>query len=243
MYKKILLIGSQHGNERLGDALYAHLTKQRPELSPYITYVIGNPKAHKSNVRYIESDLNRSYINKNITYEQRRANKVAKIIENGNYDLVLDLHTTECAQPVSIITTANESKSVQNFTRSSSVQHVVYMPPLVHAGSLIGAYGHVVAIEVNNSSVNLRLLGRLCDDIDRYVSSRPSECEKKVYEIFDYLPKDELSAQELNNLVNFRLSTHGFYPILVGNNTYKRQTSYLGFKARAITTNTNQYKV
>ena len=67
----ILLLGSPHGNEILGDVLYAYIQKHRRDLLPRVTFLIGNIKAKKAGVRYIESDLNRSYNNRRSTYEER----------------------------------------------------------------------------------------------------------------------------------------------------------------------------
>ena len=59
--KKILLLGSQHGNELLGEKLYQYMQTYRQELLPYVVFKIGNPEAHQKGVRYVESDMNRAY--------------------------------------------------------------------------------------------------------------------------------------------------------------------------------------
>ena len=59
--KKILIIGSIHGNEVLGEKLYAFILKNYSELAKNVAFKIGNLKAHKLNIRYIDADMNRSF--------------------------------------------------------------------------------------------------------------------------------------------------------------------------------------
>ena len=90
--KKILLLGSQHGNELLGEKLYKYIIKNRPELTNFVFYKVANLKAKRLGVRYIESDMNRSYNCGKDTYEKRRATKIIEYIKANNFDLVLHMH-------------------------------------------------------------------------------------------------------------------------------------------------------
>lgn len=226
--KKILLLGSPHGNEILGDKLYAYITKKHTHLLSYTDFVIGNPRAKAQNVRFIESDLNRSFNGKNLTYEERRATFLVKMITDGRYDLVLDLHTATCAQPPCLIT-----QSVQHpFIRASSITNVVHMKHSIVKTSLIGVCATAISVEVRESEVDEKVLEGLCGDIRRFIERIDATDTKQVFEITGLLRKAEISEDDATKLRNFKKSRHGFYPVLVGENSYKKHTEYLGFKAR-----------
>lgn len=226
---RILLLGSQHGDEHLGEKLYQYLCEKRPELAGYVECLVGNPKARQQNVRYIESDLNRSYSGKCETYEERRAAEILTYIQDGDFGLVLDLHTTVCYQPPSMIMASINSRS-EGFIRASSIKHVVIMEPVTVRASLNGVCPQAVSVEFNRNFTDTDL-SKLCDDIQRYTDNESYIGNKYVYEL-DLLRKDEISEEEFSQLRNFELSPMGYYPVLVGESSYlKSGYDYLGFKA------------
>lgn len=226
---KILILGSQHGNERLGTGLYEHIKRYRPELLENVFYKLANPKAFKQNVRYIETDMNRSYDDNLHSYEASRASQVLRYIDNGNFDLVLDMHSTTCEQPPClIIDTVREVNS--RFIVASTIAHIIEMQHPIVNNSLNSKRQHVISIEVNRH-ITKPLLDNLCDDIERYCKNMPSDTKRYSYRITQLLEKDEMSEADAAKLVNFQRSSFGFYPVLVGENSYKQQTRYLGFKA------------
>jgi hypothetical protein len=88
---KILVIGGIHGNERLGVDLVTSLEQNPIE---NIDTLIANPLAVAQNVRFVESDLNRSFGTSVLdTYEKNRAKELEQIIKP--YDIVLDFHNTQ----------------------------------------------------------------------------------------------------------------------------------------------------
>lgn len=225
--KKILIIGSQHGNELLGEALYKYIQSYRRNLLPNVTYKVGNPRAKKANVRYIESDLNRSYTTSRTTYEERRADRIQAYIKKHNFDLVIDAHTTTCDQPPCFIVKSLHS----DYLGACFIEKVVIMHPDIVKPSLIGVCHQAVSIEVNKNAVTDQLLDALCDSLDAYCNGKTPYRNKTVYEIDDYITKSEISEKVAAKLTNFHKTTYGYYPVLVGENSYKKQTNYLGFKA------------
>lgn len=228
--KKILLLGSQHGNELLGDLLYARLKDHYAHLLPHITFKIGNPRAHVAKIRYIESDLNRSYDGSLNTYESKRAEHIKTFIEKGEFDLVLDLHTTVCDQPPCFILPELNS-DVTPFIRASHIDRVVLLTDPIVATSLTGTVPKVVAIEVANSQLSGGLIEELCQDIERYLKGGIRPAIKKIYSVPSLLLKSEVAEELIDSLINFQMSEQGFIPILVGQNSYRKNTHYLGFKA------------
>ncbi|PID30575.1 hypothetical protein CSA80_01080 [Candidatus Saccharibacteria bacterium] len=69
--KRVVVVSSQHGNEPLGEMLEAYMYQSPADVTePY--FVTANPVAVRQNVRYVESDMNRSY-DRTDTYEGRLA--------------------------------------------------------------------------------------------------------------------------------------------------------------------------
>src|SRR5688500_4098990 len=92
---RILIVGAQHGNEKLGPRLQRYLKNDKSGKFKNVDYLCGNPRALRADVRFIDTDLNRSYKPQTpITYEEKRAKKILKIIQQSQYDYVLDVHTT-----------------------------------------------------------------------------------------------------------------------------------------------------
>lgn len=90
MKPKVLVIGGMHGNERLGIDLVKRLQAQPIE---GVSVLIANPKAVKANQRFTETDLNRSFADKDRSYETRRANFLKRYVRDFN--IVLDFHNTQ----------------------------------------------------------------------------------------------------------------------------------------------------
>lgn len=225
--KKLLLLGAQHGDEPLGDKLFDYLQNNRPDMLKYVDFLVANPEARKKSVRFIESDLNRSYNGRNATFEERRAGEILAFIEQGNYDLVLDLHTTTCVQPPCLITASISHP----FITASNISKIVHMNHDIVRSSLIGVLKTAISIEVNREEIDETLLKSLVGDIDRFTADKTSEIKKEYYEVAGLLHKFEVSEQEADSLKNFHKAKAGFYPVLVGENSYKKHTDYLGFKA------------
>lgn len=230
---KILLLGSQHGNELLGEKLYAHIKNKRPDILPYVTHKNANLRARRQNVRYIESDLNRSYNGKNTTYEERRARVILRYIQQQDFDLVLDLHTTTCKQ-IPCLITPGITPELQRFMRASSIETIVEMSHDIVKTSLIGVHRKSISVEVNRREITSELLESLCDDLLRFIQNRAHGLPKKIYKIDDLLHKKSITSVQAKTLKNFEYSPLGFYPVLVGENSYKKQTDYLGFKAYTV---------
>jgi len=93
---RIAIVGGTHGNEPVGVEVVKALRLKQPK-SPYHSYktFLGNPEAIEQKKRFIDSDLNRAFGKrgqpKGVELERSKTLKNELI---GNFDLVLDLHTT-----------------------------------------------------------------------------------------------------------------------------------------------------
>jgi hypothetical protein len=88
---KILVIGGTHGNEPLGIDLVKKI-KAKPINNVFA--VLANEQAVLRNVRFIKTDLNRSFpgLANSVDYESKRAAKILLLCKK--YDLVLDFHNS-----------------------------------------------------------------------------------------------------------------------------------------------------
>ncbi len=94
MKNTILVVGGMHGNESLGLGL-VRLLKEKPIKG--VDTLIANPKAVKLNLRFVESDMNRSFGGQFAgTYETKRAVWLKR--KAAPYKLVLDFHNTQAPQ-------------------------------------------------------------------------------------------------------------------------------------------------
>ena len=148
---RILAIISTHGNELLGPNLLAYMLAKRSKLLENMEFIMANPRAYAKNVRYTESDLNRSYGLGLDTYEGRRTKIIEERIRLLKPELVLDFHTTTTEQPDILITVDKDNEVVQRFINSSTVKDVLVVKPLNDITTVVSNFA---AYEVPNSHLN-----------------------------------------------------------------------------------------
>lgn len=115
----IAIVGGTHGNEFSGPYLL-NLIESRAPLSNYSTFklnlLLANPKAYENNVRFIDYDLNRSFLTKDLSnyklgnYEANRAKVINQVLGpkgSSKTDLIIDIHTTTANMGVSVILVNN----------------------------------------------------------------------------------------------------------------------------------------
>lgn len=226
---RVLIVGAQHGNELLGERLHEYLLAH-PVAGLEVEFCLANPRARKAGLRYIESDMNRSYGEGPSTYERRQAAKLARRLKAHAFDIVLDAHTTTVDQPPCIIVPYIGGDNAA-FLRACHITNIVVMKHQFVRQSLIGNIPRAVSLEISNSQLTARLFKRLARDLTNYVQGSYAHAEKDVFVVEELLKKAEVT--DTSSLRNFVRCIDGFYPVLVGENSYKQQTDYLGFKAKS----------
>jgi succinylglutamate desuccinylase len=92
----LLITGLVHGNEVIGIEVINRVLKRvvkNKEININLGFLLCNIEAAQKNTRFVESDLNRGFSTQEIiTLEQKRAVKIAKIIDQA--DFIFDLHQT-----------------------------------------------------------------------------------------------------------------------------------------------------
>ena len=223
---KILAIISTHGNELLGPNLLAYMLAKRSELLEIIEFIIANPRAYVKNVRYTESDLNRSYGLGLDTYEGRRAKVIEERIRLLRPELVLDFHTTTAEQLDLLITADKNNEVVQRFINASAIKDNLMVSPL---NDITTVAQNFVAYEVSNSRLNDDLYEQICTDIERYLDGKMIDQERTFYKMTGkILPEEERNIADLENFVyNDTLQA---IPAFLGEEAYKQDGTYAGFK-------------
>ncbi|MCK4440820.1 MAG: aspartoacylase [Sulfurovaceae bacterium] len=111
---KVFIVGGTHGNEQIGAFLVENLSKElvKNQYAFSVETLIGNPKAVRRKIRYIDADLNRLFKTEELenldksTYEHERARVLNNIIgpKGDNSNFLIDLHTTNANMGITIMT-------------------------------------------------------------------------------------------------------------------------------------------
>lgn len=102
----VAIVGALHGSEPVGvEASVEVINKiEGGEIdlkSGKLLFILGNPEGYLQNKRFIDSDLNREFINledaaqSSSNYEKRRAIEIANFLKNYRADFLLDLHSVD----------------------------------------------------------------------------------------------------------------------------------------------------
>ena len=134
MINNIAIIGGTHGNEYTGVYLLKKLQidKIHEKFSNLnIELLLGNPKAYEKCVRFIDHDLNRSFLkddlnNLNLSgYEANRAKVINYNLgpkESPKTDFIIDIHSTTANMGVSIILIGD---NIINFRVASYIKNYI----------------------------------------------------------------------------------------------------------------------
>lgn len=230
---RILIIGSQHGNEPLGRRLYEYLLYRHPEVAAEVDYLCGNPLAYVRNVRYTETDLNRSYGIDSDSFEAIRAAEILKYIDEGKYDVVLDIHTTTNIKLEDCIIAYDiDNPVVKNIITQFNIPNVVVMPQSIAKHSLIGNCAQAVSLEIDiYNAEKLATIERISQNIVDMARGRGVTYPgHRVFLVEDVIKVDESLPKDADN---FKKCSLGYYPILIGEAAYEGVIQ--GFKAFDVT--------
>lgn len=242
-FPKILIIGL-HGTEHLAARVAHFIQTKRTDLLDHVDYICGNPKAAGSipQERYTNehakddtqgTDLNRCFnvTGEPKTYEEKRAKELLPRLQN--YDYVLDLHTTTTTAGNShrfVITTHPENEAVKKIIAASPFERIVVFP--TDNGLLNSAFLPSVACEFNQDyAATPEAIQEIIQTIDTLVRG---ETKKPIQREFFYFSHVILKENDPGiDTPNFELYNNEYYPILVGNNSYRFDPAkkYVGYAA------------
>ena len=165
-FKKILIVSGTHGNEINPVWAVNQFCKRDNIIDNNIEYkfIIGNPLALKKGVRYLDTDLNRSFDFKKIfnktNYEVERANLLVEkfgINSSEPFDIAIDLHTTTANMGTSIVLYGRRNK---DFCLAALLQNKFGLPIYLHEndqnqkGFLVEAWPCGLVIEIGSVAQN-----------------------------------------------------------------------------------------
>lgn len=103
------IIGGTHGNEVTGIEVINFLQDKKRSYKHSYKCFLANPKAYEIQKRYVDSDLNRAFGVNGASegYEKQRSAELKSQIK-GNFDCILDLHTTTTNMGLTLILTRND---------------------------------------------------------------------------------------------------------------------------------------
>ncbi len=218
----ILLVALQHGNEVFG----AHVIEYCKNRFPSVDSIIANPKAYKKNIRFCETDMNRSYnVPSPKSYEEIRAVKVLEL--SKKYDFVIDIHTTT-ADIDFIPIIADYNHSVARALTFTPTDNVVKMEFPSVSRSLIGSVQNSFSLEFNEDfaktdkalQIVVNIIEGLCEaDYGHFRN-------KTIFHVSDTIPDSADVEGEQNLCLSDKLK---YYPVLIGEINY---IGYKGFLAR-----------
>ena len=233
---KVLVVWP-HSDETLAPEIAYHIQTEEPELLAHVDYVCGNPRAASQDppIRYVETDLNRSFKRKgpgeSKSYEDERGELILDQTEAGGYEYVLDVHTSTV--DVGRFFLANHrNEAVDTIIAASPITRIVMMPDQIAQAGLIGQVPNSVSVEYDRevaAEVGVEESMTLIRGLIRRKSLVTPQ-DREFYYVTGAIPKTEDPGLDARN---FELCKDGYYPVLFGENSYRKDPTktYLGFAA------------
>lgn len=234
---KILVVW-QHGDEELGPRFGYFIASQRPDLLKHVDYLCGNPvaAAHYRDKGFVDSDLNRAYnlADDHKNYEAQRAQQILTTIKNGNYNYVLDLHTT-VTDVERLLIVQHDTPIVRHMISASPVKRVFVLSRDFGLTALAGHVPDYMAIEYNQKiAATPKAMDELATLVDCLIGTKePNPQVREFYYMDGLIPKEYDPGDDARNFV---LCKDGYYPVLIGHGlrSYREDPTkkYIGFAAR-----------
>jgi len=203
----MIIIYCLHGDENTTEPIVKDFCNKNN-----ITCILGNPRARELNVRYIESDLNRSF-NKEGTYEAERAKELKNELKDFNDDLVIDIHTTTAVtKPMGIITDLSKLRLASRL----GIENLVLMKKeFSSGGSLIENVDNSISIEISTDQESLSFL---YETLIKGLDDRSKINKFNLFEVVEIIKKADNKYKDIKNLEKL---PDGFYPAFYGEKSYE----------------------
>lgn len=220
MKKKILIIIYTHGDEKIGEEIIKRLKSKN--LGKFFDCLTANPKAAKKNVRFVKSDLNRSYPGKKDSkiYEEKLA--YANLEKAKKYEFVVDIH--EATSGINDFIIIPREKGINSFPLDFiDLDTVLFWPdPKGPIGQILNnsielEFG---VKEKDRESVIKKAEKVVTEFIKRAYSAGEQKkvSEKKFYYVYDKLLSEAFSGdyKGIKDFKKITINNEDFYPLLVG---------------------------
>ncbi len=247
---QILINVCTHGDEQIGLQVVERL-KQLDVLTSSTTVLVANEAALKADVRFIETDLNRSFPgDPGGSLEEQLAHSLRPTISAA--DVVLDIHSTKSDLKDAIIVTKLTPKTLE-YIQVIGPRNLIFMN--IGTGTALISQAKIgIAFEYGQDTEE-SAIAATTEGIERLVrhleqpQSTPTQNDTRMMNIFEVysdakrpegytiLPsvhnymRIEKGEPYATNDTDYIFAEEAFYPILFGEKTYK---TYFGFKAHKL---------
>lgn len=213
--KKVFIVAAIHGDEPFGLKVLGKLRESDSAKS--LQTLVAHPEAIAKRVRYIESDLNRSFNSQNNTIEERLAHSIKKEVMQSNPDIVIDLHTSvsDCGATGIVTTYSPENHKLAEYCGMSCL---VIMPS---SDAFIEQFSvPSVALELGRNLRSDKLANKLASRLASLAKNGIPKATPTipVYEVHSIIPKTYEGLSTIRNLT-YDTTLKG-YPFLAGPDTY-----------------------
>lgn len=230
---RIYVVVAMHGDEPFGLKVLAHLRQLGDDR---IVRQVGHPEAVAKRKEYLEDNLNRCFGPKaHDSKEARIAKHLLKDISKVKPDLIIDIHTAECAVGKSAVI-AKLNKDLIEVACRLGVDYVIEGNKAVTSRTLFGQFpAKAILLEYGRGLRSDNLARSIAEQITALLGLAKPKAKRnlKVYSKTRTIKKAEANGLNLKNYTfNKKL---GGYPYLVGKNTYQKYESFVGFLAQKVT--------
>lgn len=227
---KIYTVAALHGDEPFGLKVLAHLRQLGDDR---IVRQVGHPEAVAKRKEYLEDNLNRCFGPKTPdSKEARVAKHILRDIAKVGPDLIIDIHTAECAVGKSAVI-AKINPVLIEIARQLGVDYVIECDKGLASRTLFGQFPtRAILLEYGRGLRSDKLAHLIAERITALLSpiNPTTNRNLKVYSNTRIINKTEANGLKLRNYIfNRKL---GGYPYLVGKNTYYKYESFVGFLAK-----------
>ncbi|WP_427162175.1 aspartoacylase [Aliinostoc sp. HNIBRCY26] len=240
---RVAIVGGTHGNEFTGAFLVKKFTQYPQLIENYsfeILTLLANPQAFAATRRYIEKDLNRCFLAKDLqdntlsTYEDIQAKNIAKILKEDTQtkaDLVIDLHSTTANMGLSVILGNQQPLLLQLAAYLSAINPLVkvcytipesgsdFLRSLCNLGFVVevGAVAQgVLNAELFQNTENL--IYQILDYLDRYSRGETLEVKNKLtlYKLIGSIDFPRNEYGEIQAMIHPQLQYRDYEPLNPG---------------------------
>lgn len=226
-----LFICATHGDEEFSIPVLEKIEKKYSKEEYNYDWIIGNPKALKKNIRFIDVDLNRNapgILNSKI-YEEHRAAEILNIA--AKFDLVVDIHgaKSECG-----ICTIVSNPYLENLLLASQFNckyNVIWNSPSSDLKGPLNQHIGKPAFELECGPKNQKKIAdKLYEVISNYLQNKCSinlpNKENKWFAVSSKLNKSDYdNATDLKDFMQYKFNDYTITPFL-SQNTYSDGTFY-----------------
>lgn len=225
---KLTVVCCLHGDEVFGQKVFEAYRARITALSG-VQFILANEEALERQVRFVESDLNRSFPgNLRGNLEQRLAAELMATVGDSEY--VLDIHTTTSDIKMTPIV-SKLSERVRMMLNLCQSQEIVLMSKQIANHSLIGNVAAGVSLEFEEGYATtdgaFEEVAQIIDGI-LGVQVHPA-VPRKIYHVDRTIGLEISLPEEANNFQY--MPKLGFYPFLLGERAY---VDFLGFAATRV---------